>query len=70
MAAKKKKAKKVRSEEENTLLMLMNEVAEMCRDCNEVGSPPIHKVVEMQGRLWKIANEKGYEKENYWGNFT
>ena len=51
MAAKKKKAKKVRTEEDTNLIKLMNEVAEMCRDCQETGSPPSHKVVEMQGRL-------------------
>jgi hypothetical protein len=70
MAAKKKKAKKVRTEEDTNLIKLMNEVAEMCRDCQETGSPPSHKVVEMQGRLWKIAHNKGYEREHYWGDFT
>jgi hypothetical protein len=71
MAAKKiKKAKKVRTEEDAKLMKLMNEVAEMCRDCQEVGSPPSHKVVEMQGNLWRLANSKGYEREHYWGDFT
>jgi len=70
MAAKKKKTKKVRTEEDTNLIKIMNQVAEMCRDCQEVGSPPSHKVVEMQGNLWILANIKGYERKHYWGDFT
>jgi hypothetical protein len=73
MPAKKKikKPKKVnvRTPEDVKILGLINEVAEMCRDCQEIGSPPTHKVVEMQSNLWKYANDKGYKRDNWYGNF-
>ena len=70
MPAKKvKKTKRARTPEDATLIKLLNGVAEMCRDCQEVGSPPSHKVAEMQGDLYRLANSKGYEREHYWGDF-
>jgi len=70
MAAKKaKKTTKVRTPEDIKLITLLNKVAVMCRDCHEVGSPPTHEVVEMDNMLWKFANDKGFKRDSFYGDF-
>ena len=70
MAAKKKVVKKkVRTPDEIKLLTLFNKVAVMCRDCHEAGSPPTHEVVVMEGMLWRLASDRGYNREHFYGDF-
>ena len=70
MAAKKKPVKKkVRTPEDIKLIILLNKVASMCRDCHEAGSPPTHEVVEMEGMLWRLATDRGYNREHFYGDF-
>ena len=70
MAAKKaKKTTKVRTPEDIKLIILLNKVARMCRDCHEAGSPPTHEVVEMEGMLWRLASDRGYNREHFYGDF-
>ena len=70
MAVKKaKKTTKVRTPEDITLITLLNKVAVMCRDCHEVGCRPTHEVVEMDNMLWKFANDKGFKRDSFYGDF-
>ena len=66
---KEKKTKKVRTPEDIKLITLLNKVAVMCRDCHEVGSPPTHEVVEMDNMLWRFANDKGFKRDSFYGDF-
>jgi hypothetical protein len=68
---RKKKAvkKKVRTPEDVKLITLLNKVSVMCRDCHEAGSPPTHEVVQMETMLWQFAHDKGFERENFYGDF-
>jgi|6_EtaG_2_1085325.scaffolds.fasta_scaffold236793_2 hypothetical protein len=70
MAAKKKVVKKkVRTQEDIKLITFLNKVARMCRDCHEVGSPLTHEVVEMESMLWRFADDRGYNREHFYGDF-
>ena len=66
---KEKKTKKVRTPEDIKLITLLNKVAVMCRDCHEVGSPPTHEVVEMDNMLWRFANDRGFKRDSFYGDF-
>ena len=68
-AKKAKKIKKVRTAEDIKLITLLNKVAVMCRDCHEVGSPLTHEVVEMESMLWRFADDRGYNREHFYGDF-